>query len=83
MATTTASADDFTGGYTEDDGWSGWGEWECENWGWDRDNEWQGEACNDHPGGPGTPTGVPSPTAAIAGLGVMGLMLSRRRNKKA
>ena len=30
-----------------------------------------------------TVTGVPSPTAAIAGLGVMGLMLSRRRNKKA
>ncbi|MFK7788674.1 MAG: hypothetical protein AB8C95_04145 [Phycisphaeraceae bacterium] len=29
------------------------------------------------------PTAVPSPTAAIAGLGMMGLMLGRRRNKKA
>ncbi|MBX2850337.1 MAG: hypothetical protein KTR15_01165 [Phycisphaeraceae bacterium] len=28
------------------------------------------------------PSAVPTPTAAIAGLGVMGLMLTRRRNKQ-
>ena len=74
--TTTASAK-----YTADDGWTGWGGWDDTNWGWDQDKEWDGgcaERCDDDCG----PTGVPSPTAALMGLGAMGLMLSRRGRRQ-
>lgn len=40
------------------------------DWGWPKENECQ------------PPSSVPSPTAGLAGLGVLGLMLSRRRSKK-
>lgn len=78
MSTTDVSALD-----NSQDEWTGWGEWECENWGWDREQQYLPGSCDNGGGEPETPTAIPSPTAAIAGLGVMGLMLSRRRNRKA
>lgn len=40
------------------------------DWGWPKD-----KACQ-------PPSSVPSPTAGLAGLGVLGLMLNRRRSKQ-
>lgn len=77
---TTASA-----GFSSEEGWTGWDGWEDTNWGWDQEQTWNGETCKEEcsDGGDCDPTGVPSPTAALMGLGVMGLMLTRRRNKRA
>jgi len=73
---TTASAD-----YTSEDGWTGWDGWEDTNWGWDREQSWDGRSC-EQKDDTDDPSAVPSPTAALMGLGAMGLMLTRRGSKR-
>ena len=69
--------------------------WDCDDKQWKKDCSWgegdkdckkEGKKCGKKWGKKHKhkcdPHAVPTPTAAIAGLGVMGLMLSRRRNKQ-
>lgn len=69
--------------------------YDCDDQQWEEDCDWgkddkkdkkkkkHKKGKKDHDDKCDTPSAVPSPTAAIAGLGMMGLMLSRRRNRQA
>ena len=81
MVSTTASAQ-----FTSEEGWTGWDGWDDNSWGWNRDKQWDGQSCPEKPQCEGKdcdePSPVPSPTAAMMGLGAMGLMLTRRGSRR-